>query len=45
MTAPRSRAERRRDAFARLEGDVDLWVASADAAGNASRPAHSRAGS
>jgi hypothetical protein len=32
---PRSRAQRRSDALARLSGDVDLWVASADAEGNA----------
>ena len=36
MTAPpRSPAERKRDTLARLEGDVDLWVASASAEGGA----------
>ena len=30
---PRSGAERKRDALERLEGDVDLWVASADPKG------------
>jgi hypothetical protein len=28
---PRSRAERRRDVLARLQGDVDLWIATAAA--------------
>lgn len=32
---PRSKAQRRSDALARLERDVDCWVASADADGNA----------
>jgi nitroimidazol reductase NimA-like FMN-containing flavoprotein (pyridoxamine 5'-phosphate oxidase superfamily) len=32
---PRSRAERRADTLERLRTDVDLWVASADEAGNA----------
>jgi hypothetical protein len=32
---PRSRAQRRSDTLARLRGDVDLWVASADELGNA----------
>ena len=31
----RSREQRRRDVLARLESDVDLWVASADAGGTA----------
>lgn len=31
--APRSRAERIRDARSRLEGDVDLWVATAGPSG------------
>ena len=31
----RSTAQRKADALARLRGDVDLWVASADADGNA----------
>ena len=37
MTPPpaRSRAQRKEDVLARLRDDVDLWVASADAAGNA----------
>jgi hypothetical protein len=36
MAAPaRSRAQRRIDVLAKLESDVDLWVASADEAGNA----------
>ena len=35
MTAPRSRQQRRQDALARLETDVDLWVASADEHGSA----------
>jgi hypothetical protein len=33
--APRSRSERRRDTLAKLESEVDLWVASADEAGAA----------
>jgi hypothetical protein len=33
--APRSRSQRKADALARLRSDIDLWVASADAAGNA----------
>jgi ethanolamine utilization microcompartment shell protein EutL len=33
--APRSRSERKADALARLRDDIDLWVASADEAGNA----------
>jgi hypothetical protein len=33
--APRPRAQRKADALARLEHDVDCWVASADGAGNA----------
>ena len=33
--AARSRAQRRSDTLARLRDDVDLWVASADEAGNA----------
>lgn len=32
---PRSRAQRRADTLARLGADVDLWVSSADADGNA----------
>src|SRR5262245_7843395 len=32
---PRSRSQRRADALAKLERDVDLWVASADEHGNA----------
>ena len=32
---PRPRAERRRDALAKLRSEVDLWVASADAEGRA----------
>jgi hypothetical protein len=32
---PRSRAQRRADTLARLETEVDCWVASADEAGNA----------
>jgi Pyridoxamine 5'-phosphate oxidase len=32
---PRPRSQRRSDALERLRGDVDLWVASADAEGNA----------
>jgi pyridoxamine 5'-phosphate oxidase-like protein len=32
---PRSRDQRRRDVLARLEADVDLWVASADERGRA----------
>jgi hypothetical protein len=32
---PRPRSQRRADALERLRGDVDLWVASADAEGNA----------
>ena len=32
---PRSRAQRKADALARLRTDVDLWVASADGSGNA----------
>lgn len=35
MTAPRSRAQRRADTLAKLGGEVDLWVASADDDGNA----------
>ena len=35
MAEPRSRSQRKADALARLAGDVDLWVASADDAGNA----------
>ena len=36
MAAPaRSRAQRRIDVLAKLRNDVDLWVASADEAGNA----------
>jgi len=36
MAAPaRSSAQRRIDVLAKLRGDVDLWVASADEAGNA----------
>jgi hypothetical protein len=34
MTA-RSRSQRRIDALAKLRGDVDLWVASADESGRA----------
>jgi hypothetical protein len=32
---PRERAQRKHDTLARLRGDVDLWVASADDAGRA----------
>jgi hypothetical protein len=32
---PRPRSERKADALARLRSDIDLWVASADEAGNA----------
>lgn len=32
---PRSRAERTRDALAKLASEVDLWIASADAEGRA----------
>jgi hypothetical protein len=32
---PRPRSQRRADALERLRGDVDLWVASADAEGSA----------
>jgi nitroimidazol reductase NimA-like FMN-containing flavoprotein (pyridoxamine 5'-phosphate oxidase superfamily) len=32
---PRSTAQRKQDTLARLERDVDVWVASADADGNA----------
>jgi Pyridoxamine 5'-phosphate oxidase len=32
---PRSRAQRKADVLAKLRTDVDLWVASADEAGNA----------
>jgi hypothetical protein len=32
---PRSRSRRKRDVLAKLASDVDLWVASADEAGNA----------
>jgi hypothetical protein len=32
---PRSRARRKADTLAKLRGEVDLWVASADEAGNA----------
>ena len=38
MTVPdpaRSRSQRRADTLAKLRGDVDLWVASADELGNA----------
>ena len=33
LPAPRSRAQRRADTLAKLESEVDLWVASADDAG------------
>jgi hypothetical protein len=35
MQPPRPRSQRKTDVLAKLEGDVDLWVASADEAGNA----------
>jgi hypothetical protein len=34
-SAPRSRSQRKADTLAKLERDVDLWVASADEAGDA----------
>ncbi|MFD0853987.1 pyridoxamine 5'-phosphate oxidase family protein, partial [Actinomadura adrarensis] len=33
MDEPRTREQRRRDTLARLAGDVDLWVATADKEG------------
>jgi hypothetical protein len=35
MQAPRPRSQRRTDVIAKLRGDVDLWVASSDEAGDA----------
>jgi hypothetical protein len=35
MEPPRTKAQRKADVLARLESDVDLWVASADATGDA----------
>ena len=35
MTSPRTRAQRRADTLAKLEREVDLWVASADDSGTA----------
>jgi hypothetical protein len=35
MQPPRSRSQRKTDVLAKLDGDVDLWVASADETGGA----------